>query len=112
MLDEIVFAVASVRAIGEITGPPFKLSMPLVLVSDPVCFSLEGFGFGTFGKGACERVNVLVNVFSPVRGLRKPFDLEADGAFKFCWESGDRRLRDPQGELPCGYFTIRRGVVR
>lgn len=94
MLDEIVLAVACVQAIGKIAGPPFEVSMPFVLVSNPVCFSLEGFRLGAFGEGTCEWVNVFVDVFGPVGGLRKLFDLKTDGAFKFCWKSGDRRLRD------------------
>lgn len=94
MLDEIVLAVACVRAIGKIAGPPFEVSMSFVLVPDPVCFSLEGFRFSAFGEGACEWVNVFVDVFGPVGGLRKLFDFEADGAFEFCWKSGDRRLWD------------------
>lgn len=94
MLNEVILTVASVRTIREIAGPPFEMSMPFVLVSDPVSFSLEGLGFCAFGEGACERMDVLVDVFSPVRRLRKLLNLEADGAFKFCRKSGDRRLRD------------------
>lgn len=110
MLDEIVLAVACVQAIRKIARPPFEVPMPFVLVSDPVCFSLERFRFGAFGEGACEWVDVFVDVFGPVGGLSKLFDLEADGAFKFCWKSGHWRLRDTRGELHC-YFTICRGVV-
>ena len=43
MLDEIIFAVADVGAVDDITDPPFQLSMSLVFVSDPVGFPLEGF---------------------------------------------------------------------
>lgn len=111
MLNEVILAETSVRTIGEIAGPPFEMSVSFVLVSNPVRFSFEGLRFGAFGEGASEGMNVFVDVFSPIGGLGKLFDLEANGAFKFCWKSGDRRLRDSGGELRCGYFTLRRGVV-
>lgn len=111
MLNEVILAVTGVRTIGEIAGPPFEMSMSFVLVSNPVRFSLEGLRFVALGESACEGMDVFVDVFSPIGGLGKLFDLEANRAFKFCWKSGDRGLRDSGGELCCGYFTLRRRVV-
>lgn len=111
MLNEVILAVTSVCTIGEITGPPFEMSMSFILVSNPVRFPFEGLRLGTFGKGACKGMDVLVDVFSPIGGLGKLFDLEANRTFKFCWKSGDWRLRDSGGKLCCSYFTLCRGVV-
>lgn len=85
MLDEIVFAEAGVRAIRHTASPPLEMSVAFILVADPVGFSLERFRFSAFGKGACEGVDIFVDVFGPVGGFCKFFDFEADGAFEFCW---------------------------
>lgn len=111
VLNEVVLAIAGMCAIRDVAGPPLEVSMALVLVADPVGFAFEGFGFSAVEKGTCERVDIFMDVFGPIRGLCKLFDLEADGTFEFRRQSGNGRLRDSWGELRRGYFTFSRGVV-
>ena len=63
MLDEIVFAIAFVRAIVHVAHPPLQLAMPFVLMPDPIGFALKGLWLGTGGEGTGEGLDIFVDVF-------------------------------------------------
>lgn len=85
MLDEVVFAVADVATVWLVAGPPFQVSMSLILVAYPVGFALERFRLGTVREGTSEWLDILVNVLGPVRRLAELLGLEADGALELGW---------------------------
>jgi hypothetical protein len=82
VLNEVILAVADVRAIRHVALPPFELSMSLALVPHPVCFPLEGLGLIALRESTCERLQVLVDVLCPVRRLLELLHLKTEGTFK------------------------------
>ena len=82
MLDEIVFAVADMGAVDDITDPPFQLSMALVFVPDPIGFPLEGFGVRAGLEGADERLEIFTEMFRPVRWFETLLHLETERTLK------------------------------
>jgi hypothetical protein len=77
MLHKIVFSVASMRTVADLARPVLQLSMAFVLMSDPISLALERFRLATARECACERLNVLMNMLRPIRGLIKLLYLEA-----------------------------------
>lgn len=99
MLDEVVLAETGVRAVAKITCPEFKLTMSLILVSDPIGLALERLRFVAPDEGAGKWLDVLMNMFSPVRRLVEPLDFETQVAFEFRRKALDRWSRDARREL-------------
>jgi hypothetical protein len=66
MLQKIVASVASVPTIFDITRPPFEVTVALVLVSNPVSFSLKHLRVTAPIPCACERLDVLMNMLGPI----------------------------------------------
>ena len=74
-------------AVRDLTSPVFQLPMPFVLVSDPIGLALKRLGFTAIGKGASERLYILVHVFGPVGWFIEFLDLKAQWALKLCGET-------------------------
>jgi hypothetical protein len=94
MLHEVIFAIACVVTIGYLASPILELSMPFILVSDPVSFSLERLWFAAVWKGTSERLNILVYVLGPIRRLVELLDLETQRTFELGWKALNGRQRD------------------
>src|SRR5881628_1621214 len=62
VLKEIVPAVADVTTILNIAIPPFEVAMPLILVANPICLSLEDLGISASIPSAGEGLNIFMNV--------------------------------------------------
>jgi hypothetical protein len=58
--------MALMLTIRKVALPDIKVAMALVLVADPVSFSLERATLTTFSKGAGKGLNVFVYVLCPV----------------------------------------------
>jgi hypothetical protein len=76
MLDEIVLTKTGMGALSYIALPSLKLSMSLILMSNPVGLALEGFRLVATRKRTSEWLNVLVDMLSPIRRFVELFDFE------------------------------------
>ena len=89
MLHKVILAIASMITVRNLAGPILKLSMALILVSDPVSLSFEGLWLATIWKSACERLDIFVDMLSPVRWLVELLHFETKRALEFCWQTFD-----------------------
>jgi hypothetical protein len=77
MLNEIILSKACVVAVTNLARPVFQLTVPLILMPNPIGFSLERLGFSAIREGTSKWLNILVHVFCPIRRLIELFDFEA-----------------------------------
>ena len=82
VLNKVVLAIAYVTTIWLFASPLLQMTMTLVLMSNPVSFSLERLWFRTVGKGAGEGLHIFMHVFRPIRWLSEFLDLETQRTFK------------------------------
>lgn len=66
MLHKVIFSITRVHTIVNLANPPFQMAVAFIIVSNPVRFTFEAFGFFTFLVGACKGLKVLVNMFDPI----------------------------------------------
>jgi hypothetical protein len=66
MLHEIILSISLVLTSWERAFPVLKLSMPLILMSDPVSFPFKGSRISTVWEGAYKRLYILEKMLSPV----------------------------------------------
>lgn len=85
MLDEIVLAIALVRAIVVCTAPPLKLSVSLALMAYPVGLAFERLGFCASGERTREGLYILEDMLRPIGWFLDGFDLEAYRALELGW---------------------------
>ena len=64
-------------ALSYVAFPALKLSMPLILMSNPIGLALEGFRLVAIRKGASERLNIFVDMLGPIRRFVELLDFEA-----------------------------------
>lgn len=93
MLNEIVPPIASVGAFPNVAGPGLQLSMPLILMPDPIGLALERLGIVAVRKRTSKRLNIFVYVFGPVRRFLELLHLETIRAFKLGGKELDWRIR-------------------
>ena len=91
VLNEVVPPITLVSTAILGTGPPFQLSVPLVLVPDPVSFPLERLWVRANWKSTSEWLEVLMHVLGPVRWFVKALDREAERTFELGRQAFDRR---------------------
>ena len=77
VLNEVILAETCMVTISNVTGPVLELSVAFVLVSNPVSFALERFGFLAVREGTGEGLNVFMDMLRPVRRLIELLHLEA-----------------------------------
>ena len=87
VLDEIIFAVADMRAVDNVAYPALELSMPFILMPDPVRFPFERLGVRALIKGAYEWLEVLAEMLRPVGWFETFLDLEAKRALELRGET-------------------------
>lgn len=83
MLQEVVTSVTDVSTFFNIARPPFEMTMTFVLVPNPIGFSLEHLGVPAPVPCTGERLNILMDVLSPVRRLDELPGGKAQLAFEF-----------------------------
>jgi hypothetical protein len=113
VLHKIVFAIASMVAISNLTRPVLQLPMPLILVPHPVCLAFERLGLATVRECTGEWLDIFVDVFCPVRWFVELLDLEAKRAFEFRRETLDgregyagRKLGGDNGPFRRGFAVV------
>lgn len=66
MLKEVVTSVTDMTAVFDIAGPPLKMAMAFIFVSDPVRLPLEDLWISAAFPGAREWLHIFVHMLGPV----------------------------------------------
>jgi hypothetical protein len=69
MLDKVVVAVTRVITLGFTANPPLQLAMSLALMAKPVSLAFESSRSKTILPSTSKRLNMLIDMSSPVRRL-------------------------------------------